>query len=136
MRIYTIVIVENDDDEQFFLKEGIITSGLFEILGQFYSGEELFEWLEQNPERLPEIILSDLSMPGKNGYDILSEMKSNPLYTSIPIVITSTSSTRSTVDRCLALGAAAFIEKPDTFVNYGPFLKKLYQLIEEKHLVK
>jgi len=136
MRIYAIVIVENDDDEQFFIKESIITSGLFEILGQFYNGEELFEWLARSPKRLPEIILSDLSMPGKNGYDILSEMKGNPLYTAIPVVITSTSSTRSTVDRCLALGAAAFIEKPDTFINYGPFLKKLYQVIEEKHLVK
>src|SRR5438045_6929621 len=124
MRKYAIVIVENDDDEQFFMKEGIIASGLFEILGQFYSGEELFEWLEQSPKILPEIILSDLSMPGKNGYDILSEMKGNPLYKEIPIVITSTSSTRSTVDRCLTLGASAYMEKPDTFINYGPFLKK------------
>ena len=75
-------------------------------------------------------------MPGKNGYDVIEEIKANPDYAHIPVIITSTSSTKSTIDKCLALGAADYMVKPDTFVLYEPFVKKLYQLIEEKDLVR
>lgn len=136
MKFYTIIIVENDEDEQFFIKEGVKQTGLFQIIAQVNNGEGLFEWLTEHPSLQPDVILSDLNMPGKNGYDIINEMKSIPAYTHIPIIIMSTSSTKMAIDKCITLGAAAYIEKPDTFVDYTPFLKKLYQLIEEKHFVK
>jgi CheY-like chemotaxis protein len=136
MRAYTIIIVENDEDEQFFIRESIKKGNLFKILAQVKEGGELLDWLKSHPTITPDIILSDLNMPGKNGYDILVEIKSNPAYLHIPVIITSTSSTKTTIDKCLALGAKDFIEKPDTFVNYVPFLKQLHRLIEEKHIVK
>jgi len=136
MKAYTIIIVENDEDEQFFIRESIEATDLFTILAQVNEGNELLEWLEDHQTTLPDLILSDLNMPGKNGYDVIVELKSNPAYLHIPIIITSTSSTKSTIDKCLALGANGFIEKPDTFVDYVPFLKRLHQLIEEKQWVR
>ena len=136
MKVYTIVIVENDEDEQFFIGQSITETDLFQILAQVNEGGELFAWLDEHKTTLPDLILSDLNMPGKNGYDVLAEIKNNPAYSHIPVIITSTSSTRSTIEKCLSLGAADFIEKPDTFVDYGPFLKKLHQLVEEKNLLR
>jgi len=136
MKKYKIVIVENDEDEQFFMKEGFDATGLFQIINQLKNGDHLFEWLEANDNLLPDLILSDLNMPGKNGYDIITEVKDTPAYAHIPVIITSTSSTKSIMDKCLALGAAEYITKPETFVDYVPFVKKLYQLIEDKQLVK
>jgi len=63
-------------------------------------------------------------------------MRVNPAYTHIPVIITSTSSTKVIIDKCLALGAADYIVKPDTFIEYVPYVKKLHKLIEEKQLVK
>jgi CheY-like chemotaxis protein len=136
MKKYTIIIVENDEDEQFFMKEGFDGEGLFEILAQVDSGDELSEWLDQHPDTMPDVILSDLNMPGKNGYDVIADMKSNEAYAHIPVIITSTSSTRLTIDRCMALGAAHYMVKPETFTAYGPFVRQLYQLLTEKQLVK
>jgi CheY-like chemotaxis protein len=136
MKKYKIIIVENDEDEQFFMKEGFNATGLFEIIAQVENGEGLFEWLDQHSSALPDIILSDLNMPGKNGYDIIIEIKGNPSYSNIPVVITSTSSTKTIMDKCLSMGAADYIVKPDTFVEYVPYVKRLYARIEEKHLVK
>lgn len=136
MKTYTLVIVENDEDEQLFMKEGFDTTGLFRILVMLGSGDELMEWLEQGPPQLPDLILSDLNMPGKNGYDIIEEVREHPVYSSIPVVITSTSSTPTIISKCLAKGAADYVVKPETFMEYVPYVHRLYQRIEEKQLVK
>lgn len=136
MTKYKIVIVENDEDEQFFMKEGFDAAGVFDILAQLSNGDTLFEWLVKNQANLPDVILSDLNMPGKNGYDILEGVKADPAYMHIPVIITSTSSAKIMIDKCMTLGAADYQVKPDTFVEYKPFALKLYQLIKDKQMVK
>lgn len=136
MKKYNIIIVENDEDEQFFMREGFDGAGLFHIMAMVKNGNELFEWLEINSTQLPDLILSDLNMPGKNGYDIIDETKAHPIYSAIPVVITSTSSTPAIISKCLAKGASDYVVKPETFVEYVPFVERLYRRIEEKQLVK
>lgn len=136
MKTYKIIIVENDEDERLFMKEGFETAGGFTILAQVQNGDALLEWLNENKDNLPEIILSDLNMPGKNGYDIIKEIKGNPNWMHIPVIITSTSSTKTIIDKCFALGAADYMIKPDTFVEYVPYVQKLHRQIEGKELVK
>lgn len=136
MKKFKIIIVENDEDEQLFMKQGFDATGLFDIVAQPRNGDVLFDWLEENSSSLPDIILSDLNMPGKNGFDILTEIISTPAYKHIPVIITSTSSTKSIIDKCIDKGAADYIVKPETFIAYEPFAKNLYHCIEEKQLVK
>lgn len=136
MRKYRIIIVENDEDEQFFMKEGFDKADLFDIVVQLRNGDELQDWLAEHPEQLPDLILSDLNMPGKNGYDILDDITQNPSLLHIPVIITSTSHTRSIIERCLSRGAADYLVKPETFVEYVPFVKNLYSVVQEKQLVK
>lgn len=131
-----IVIVENDVDEQFFMREAFENSGLFDIMAIVKNGDTLLEWLTGNNNNLPDVILSDLNMPGKNGYDILEDMKADPRYANLPVVITSTSSTKNTVDKVLSLGAAGYMAKPDTFIEYEPFAKRLHDIVGEKQLEK
>ena len=136
MSKYKIIIVENDEDEQLFMTEGFNATGHFDILAVLNNGNALFDWLEAHPKQLPDIVLSDLNMPGKNGYDIIREMGSTPAYAPIPVIITSTSSTRTFIDKCLAFGAADYLVKPDTFIEYVPFVENLYARIREKKLIK
>ena len=136
MKTYKIIIVENDEDEQEFMKEGFDEVGLFEIIVMLHNGNELFEWLEEHPAVLPDLILSDLNMPGKNGYDIIDEITAHPIYSSVPVIITSTSSTPTTIGKCQAKGAADYLVKPESFIEYVPYVQNLYQRIEEKQLVK
>lgn len=136
MKKYSIIIVENDEDEQEFMKEGFDTVGLFNIVAQATNGNQLLAWLDEHPDQLPDIILSDLNMPGKNGYDIITEIKDTPQWAHIPVIITSTSSTKTIIDKCLALGAADYVVKPETFIEYAPYIQRLYHRIEEKKLVK
>jgi CheY-like chemotaxis protein len=136
MKKYKIIIVENDEDEQFFMKEGFDGSGLFQIIAQVKNGNDLLDWLEQHPSVKPDIILSDLNMPGKNGYDVIADTRSLSGYSHIPVIIISTSSTKTIIDKCLASGAAGYLVKPDTFIEYSSFAKKLCDLIEKKELIR
>jgi CheY-like chemotaxis protein len=136
MKKYNVIIVENDEDEQLFMKEGFDATGLFNIVGQVKNGDALLEWLVDHQNNLPDVVLSDLNMPGKNGYDVINDLRSDSAYSHIPVIITSTSSTKTIIDKCLAFGAADYIVKPETFVEYVPYVKNLYKRIEEKQLVK
>lgn len=134
---YSIVIVENDEDEQFFMKEGFDATGLFNIVAQLRNGDELMDWLgKQASTSLPDVILSDLNMPGKNGYDILDEVRADTRYDRLPVIITSTSSTKQTIEKCMGKGAAAYVVKPETFIMYAPYVEDLHKLLEQKNMVR
>jgi CheY-like chemotaxis protein len=132
MKLYKIVIVENDEDERFFMKQELEAFGAFKILGEFVNGDTLLEWFGRNSFEYPDIILSDLNMPGKNGYDILSEIKSDPQLKPIQVIITSTSPVIAVREKCLAMGASEYLIKPDIFTDYSAYVKTLYQKIEEQ----
>lgn len=126
-----LLIVENDDDEQFFMKEGFEDSGYFDVIAFADNGDELLAWLYENENNLPDMILSDLNMPGKNGYDILKTLRADKKFSKLPVVITSTSSVRSVIDTCMQLGATKFLQKPETFVEYDDFAKELAGLLKK-----
>lgn len=132
MKIYKLVIVENDEDERFFMQEEFAAFEGFALVGEFINGDTLLEWLGSKPVELPDIILSDLNMPGKNGYDVLSAVRSNPAYAHIQIIITSTSPVIAVEQKCLAMGAKHYLIKPETFIEYGPYVQKLYQIIQNE----
>lgn len=130
-----IVIVENDEDEQPFMREGFESSGLFEVAAVVGNGNLLFQWLDAQAGSLPDLILSDLNMPGKNGYDILTETRANPAYDHLPVIITSTSASPLFIQRCRELGAAAYLVKPDSFTEYKAFALKLFKDLDQKNLL-
>jgi len=134
MKKLKIIFVDNDEDEQLFMKEGFDSTGLFDIVYQANDGGELFEYLDKG-SNMPDVILSDLNMPGKSGYDILTEMKDHH-GSEIPVIITSTSGAKMIIDKCLELGAAAYIVKPETFTEYPEYAKKMHALILEKGMVE
>ena len=137
MNSYNIIIVENDEDEREFMKAGFDSyPELFRIQAQVINGDDLLEWMNNHQNELPDIVLSDLNMPGKNGYEIIEAFKENPRWSHIPVVITSTSSTPTIINKCMAAGAADYVVKPDTFIEYGPYIKHFYGRIKEKNLVK
>jgi CheY-like chemotaxis protein len=132
MKKYKIILVENDEDEQLFMKEGFEASGLFDTLAIAEDGNALFTWLEENRALLPDFILTDLNMPGKNGYDILKDIKAHSAYSQIPVVITSTSTATAVIHKCRDLGAAEYMVKPETFNEYLTFARKFYEIMAEK----
>jgi len=130
LRKIKMLLVEDNEDERFFMKEGFDQTGLYEIVGEAENGNEMLELLKQSSSRLPEIILSDLNMPGRNGYEVIVDVKTNSTLAHIPVVILTTAPLKPYGERCKKLGACAFYTKPDTFLEYKDFGEKIYKDIQ------
>lgn len=71
---------------------------------------------------LPDLILLDLMLPQKNGFEVLADLKKDPTTARIPVIIMSNLEGTGDVDRALSLGATTFLVK----MNY-----KLDEVVEK-----
>ena len=73
------------------------------------SGDELLDKLH---EIQPEVVICDIIMPGRDGYDVCQEIKSNPDSLHIPVILLSGTFEPFDRDRALAVGCSEIITKP------------------------
>jgi two-component system chemotaxis response regulator CheY len=74
--------------------------------------ENGFEALRYLPREPYDLILTDINMPDINGLELVSFVKSNEAYRSIPLIIISTESSERDREKGLSLGADAYLVKP------------------------
>src|SRR4051794_6188616 len=116
-----ILIVEDNDDERLFMKEGFTHSGLYEIVGEAENGSQMLELFKTPSFSYPELVVSDLNMPVRNGYEVILDIKTNSSISHIPVVILTTAPLVPYAERCRKIGACAYFTKPDTFLEYDVF---------------
>ncbi len=85
-------------------------------------GEGVMEYVKDNRV---DLILLDLKMPGKNGYDVLKELEENNLQSKV-IVLTAYADVKSAIDSA-KLGASDFISKPYDFDELLITIRKAIQ---------
>jgi CheY-like chemotaxis protein len=77
-------------------------------------------------ERLrPDLIMLNLNLPKRTGFELLEEMRKDGLVESIPVVVFSSSSLNSDKARCLALGAKGYFTKPGTLDEFVQTVQSL-----------
>ena len=75
-----------------------------------YDGREGLVRLSENADI--DLVLLDVNMPHMNGIEVLSAMKADPRFASIPVVLITTEGSEEQTDRGLALGASEYVKKP------------------------
>ena len=121
-----ILIAEDDIDDKEILEE-IFESIDPSIQLQFINnGEKLVNYLELvEKEELPCLIILDYNMPDLNGAQILESLQGNEWLKSIPKMIWSTSNALAYKNRCLELGACAYLVKPSTIKELENMLRHM-----------
>ncbi len=71
-----------------------------------------FEALRHLPHDDFDLVVTDINMPDINGLELVSFLKNNDRYSSIPLVIVSTERSDRDRDKGLGLGADAYVVKP------------------------
>lgn len=135
MRLTTILLADDDLDEYLLNQEALEEEGYTSsVLFQWVKdGEELLDYLRQRGEYHdplssppPNLILLDLDMPRKDGWEALKEIKSDPKLYSIPIVVMSSSRSEEEILCIYKLGANSFIAKPTTFEGMSKIWRSLH----------
>ncbi|MBN1699741.1 MAG: response regulator [Spirochaetales bacterium] len=111
-----ILLVEDNERDIILTKEAFKDNNMTYSLFVAKNGIEALSFLrrEDGYENVPrpDIILLDLNMPGKSGFDVLKEIKSDRNYRSIPVAIFSNSSNEDDIMASYNDYANCFITKP------------------------
>ena len=102
-----ILIVDDNRDNAFLLKE-LLSRYDYEI-GTSHSAEEAAAQIRANP---PDLILLDVIMPGRSGYELCQEIKTNPETRLIPVVLITGLTDREDKIHGIEVGADDFLNKP------------------------
>lgn len=103
----TILIVDDDEIVRRLL-HGVLAP-TYRLLSA-HSAPEALELMAQGG--LPDLILSDLMMPGMSGFDLCTRLKQNPRTKDIPVLFVTALSSPAQEEEGLRLGAADYISKP------------------------
>jgi CheY-like chemotaxis protein len=91
-------------------------------------GEEAMAYLQRQGEyhdaKIPGLILLDINMPKKNGFEVLKEIKADAHLRHIPVVMLTTSESEHDIVKSYAKGACSFITKPMDFDKFGEVIKQ------------
>ena len=129
MKMEKVFLVDNDEDELLFMRMAFESTGLFTVMASVSNSEELFALLKNSREDLPDLIISDLNMPRKNGIDIVKEIQNQPVFSHIRVIILSISASKLFMQIVLDAGAYAYFAKPEKFNDYVPFGQMIYDKV-------
>ena len=119
-----ILIIDNDSSLRGFVEHALKDEG-YEI-ETAPDANDFFERLEAAEL---DLVLLDLSLPGVSGYDILKEIRKDPRYDTIAIVLFSTKSDTDAKIKGLDLGAADYLVKP---IHHQELAARVRALIRQK----
>ena len=118
----SIKIIIADDHPLFRrgLKHALEETNDIQVIGESSNGEDLLSLIK---DCIPEIILLDISMPGKSGLDLLKQLKSE--YPKPPILILSVYPEEQYAVRFLKAGASGYLTKESAAEKLAEAIRKI-----------
>jgi CheY-like chemotaxis protein len=114
-----ILIVEDDANDLFFLKRAFGIAHVVNELRHVENGQQAIDYLQgvgpffdRIAYPLPSLVLLDLKLPLKHGFEVLAWIRQQPLLRNIIVIILTSSSEEKDVSKAYDLGANAFLVKP------------------------
>lgn len=127
-----LLLVEDSGAEVELTLRTLARSGAGARIGVAHDGEEALDFLlgrgayqQRSLPSLPKLILLGLRLPGRPGWEILTELRRHPRTAMLPVVILSSSADPAEITRSYQLGANGFVHKP---VKYEAFAQVLSQI--------
>ena len=122
-----------EDDEDTAILFGMAMSKIAPELRYqiFDNGQKLLNYLYGEGEHKypaspqPKFIISDLRMPGADGYEMLQAIRVHPKTYKLPVIIYTSSYNQSDVNKCYELGCNSYLTKPLSLDEKEKLLKAL-----------
>jgi CheY-like chemotaxis protein len=113
-----ILLAEDNEDDILLIRHASKKAGILNPLFVVRGGEEAIDYLRgagkfasRAEYPLPSLLLLDLNMPGKDGYEVLQWIRSQPELRSLRVVALTAESDMDAVNRAYQLGANSFLVK-------------------------
>ncbi|HWF20250.1 MAG TPA: response regulator [Verrucomicrobiae bacterium] len=119
---FTVLLVEDDLNDIFLVKRAFKRADIRNPLQVVTDGVEAIHYLQgegkyadRNLHPLPRLVVMDIKMPRKSGFEVLEWIKGDGTLKRIPVIIVSSSDQPQDINRAYELGANAYMIKPMDF---------------------
>jgi CheY-like chemotaxis protein len=123
-----ILLVEDNEDDILLEQEALSDAKLVNLMYVVRDGDEAIAYLRRQGKyrdaQVPGLILLDINMPKKNGFEVLNEIKADPALMHIPVVMLTTSDSEADIVKSYAKGACSYITKPMDFDKFQEVVKQ------------
>jgi CheY-like chemotaxis protein len=116
---FTVLLVEDDLNDIFLVKRAFKMARIQNPLQVVTDGQEAINYLQgadkyadRDTFPLPKLMVMDIKMPRRNGFEVLEWVKQNPVLRRVPVVIVSSSDNPADINHAYELGANAYMVKP------------------------
>ena len=128
-----ILSVENDHADFLLLQMGFDEVGGDYRLYRVQDGAEALAFLRRTGPYVnapkPNLVLLNLNLPRMTGFDVLQAIREDPTIQDVPSVVFSSSRLDRDKVKCLALGARAFVTKPNELDEFLKVLRNVCSLV-------
>jgi CheY-like chemotaxis protein len=127
--LISVLLVDDDLGDVLLVREAFEDHKVGNVLSVVSDGVEAMRYVRAEGEHAdatrPDLILLDLNLPRKSGIEVLAEIKSDPLLSSIPVVVLTTSEAEEDIVRAYKLHANAYITKPVDFEQFSQIVHQI-----------
>jgi CheY-like chemotaxis protein len=120
-----ILLADDDQDHGFLFKNILQKVDASKQISLVHDGEALFRFLSL---QTPDLIFLDLNMPCKHGFDCLEEIKSNEQLRHVPVIVYSSSSQLSDIQRSYIHKADFYMVKPFSAKHLQHGLESIFSM--------
>lgn len=118
----TILVVEDEQGMRDALKETLEESGYTTVLAE--DGEMGMEMARQHK---PDLVLLDIILPKKDGFEVLRELKQDEKLKETPVILTTNLSEPSDIQKALDLGATTYLVKSN--YSLSDIIEKIQEIL-------
>lgn len=123
---FEILLVEDNPGDVLLTKEAFREGRLAHRLWIAGDGDEALDFLHKRGKFVnaprPDLILLDLNLPKRDGRQVLDELKGDPTFRQIPVVVLTTSDAEQDIWRAYRHHANCYMTKP---IQMEDFLRKM-----------
>lgn len=117
----TILLVEDNEDDAFFMKRALRDASIQNPLLLVEDGRQAIDYLagtgkyaDRTTYPLPMIVFLDLKLPFKSGNDVLEWTRAQPQFAQLIVIVLTSSSEPVDLNRAYKAGANSYVVKPAT----------------------
>ena len=140
----TILVAEDNEDHVTLIKRAFVQACLVNPVHVVSDGVEAIAYLsgegkyaDRKTYPIPSLVLLDLKMPNKDGFEVLEWIRRQPDLRTMRVVVLTTSDRIFDVQRAYELGADSFLTKPldlRDFILLGPAIKGFWVWTTDPHV--
>ena len=136
----TILLVDDSKNDILMLRNAFGKAEFDVPLQEACNGEQAIAYLngegsysDRNQYPLPSVMLLDLNMPMKDGFDVLGWVRTQPAFKRLSVIVLTASTRPEDVERAFDLGASSYLVKPINIEALATMIRCLRDWIQINH---